>query len=145
MISDVCRYSCFPQEDDGVFREGPTRESRQVCRFSSGALLCLTPSLLSGKALTLPRFERVAQLNVILLIERALPVASSASTVTAHNLASPVAEHGDLRDYGIGAQILVDLGIREMILLSNTHSILPGIEGYGLTIVEQKPIRESGE
>ncbi len=39
-----------------------------------------------------------------------------------------------LRDYGIGAQILLDLGIREMILLSNSQRPVVGLEGYGLTI-----------
>ncbi len=45
-----------------------------------------------------------------------------------------------LRDYGIGAQILLDLGVHEMILLSNTHRTVVGLEGYGLNIVEQRPI-----
>ncbi len=45
-----------------------------------------------------------------------------------------------LRDYGIGAQILVDLGIRDMILLSNTRRTVVGLEGYGLNIVGQRPI-----
>jgi 3,4-dihydroxy 2-butanone 4-phosphate synthase/GTP cyclohydrolase II len=40
----------------------------------------------------------------------------------------------DLRDYGIGAQILLDLGVREMILLSNSKRPVVGLEGYGLTI-----------
>lgn len=39
-----------------------------------------------------------------------------------------------LRDYGIGAQILLDLGVREMILLSNSQRPVVGLEGYGLTI-----------
>ena len=45
-----------------------------------------------------------------------------------------------LRDYGVGAQILLDLGVRDMILLSNTKRTLVGLEGYGLTVVEQQPI-----
>ena len=45
-----------------------------------------------------------------------------------------------LRDYGVGAQILLDLGVREMILLSNTQHTIIGLEGYGLKVVEQKPI-----
>ena len=45
-----------------------------------------------------------------------------------------------LRDYGIGAQILVDLGIRNMILLSNTRRTVVGLEGYGLDIADQRPI-----
>ncbi len=42
-----------------------------------------------------------------------------------------------LRDYGIGAQILVDLGVHDMILLSNTQRTVIGLEGYGLNIVDQ--------
>ncbi len=45
-----------------------------------------------------------------------------------------------LRDYGVGAQILLDLGVSEMILLSNTHKTIVGLEGFGLKVVEQRPI-----
>jgi len=46
----------------------------------------------------------------------------------------------ELRDYGIGAQILLDLGIKDMILLSNRRRTIVGLEGYGLNIVEQRSI-----
>ena len=46
----------------------------------------------------------------------------------------------DMRDYGIGAQILVDLGVRKMKLLTNNPKKMVGLEGYGLSIVEQIPI-----
>jgi len=45
-----------------------------------------------------------------------------------------------LRDYGIGAQILVDLGVKDMILLSNHKRNIVGLEGYGLNVVEQRGI-----
>ena len=45
-----------------------------------------------------------------------------------------------LRDYGIGAQILLDLGVKNMILLTNQRRTVIGLEGYGLNIVEQRPI-----
>ncbi|MCA8928852.1 MAG: 3,4-dihydroxy-2-butanone-4-phosphate synthase [Alphaproteobacteria bacterium] len=45
-----------------------------------------------------------------------------------------------LRDYGIGAQILLDLGVREMVLLSNTERHIVGLEGYGLKVVETRPV-----
>ncbi|HUB50051.1 MAG TPA: 3,4-dihydroxy-2-butanone-4-phosphate synthase [Acetobacteraceae bacterium] len=45
-----------------------------------------------------------------------------------------------LRDYGIGAQILLDLGVKSMILLTNSRRTIIGLEGYGLNIVEQRPI-----
>jgi 3,4-dihydroxy 2-butanone 4-phosphate synthase / GTP cyclohydrolase II len=44
-----------------------------------------------------------------------------------------------LREYGIGAQILLDIGVKEMIMLSNREQTLVGIEGYGLTVVGQEP------
>lgn len=45
------------------------------------------------------------------------------------------------RGYGIGAQILLELGINEMIVLSNTEQTLIGLEGYGLTIAERRAIK----
>ncbi|MBV8967594.1 MAG: GTP cyclohydrolase II, partial [Verrucomicrobia bacterium] len=47
----------------------------------------------------------------------------------------------DLREYGIGAQILYDLGVRHIRLLTNNPKKVIGLEGYGLNIVDQLPIR----
>ena len=47
----------------------------------------------------------------------------------------------DLREYGIGAQILADLGIKKIKLLTNNPKKIVGLEGYGLEIVQQVPIR----
>jgi 3,4-dihydroxy 2-butanone 4-phosphate synthase/GTP cyclohydrolase II len=46
----------------------------------------------------------------------------------------------ELRDYGVGAQILAELGIHDMILLTNTHHSLVALEGYGLNIAGERPI-----
>ncbi|MGO9572012.1 MAG: bifunctional 3,4-dihydroxy-2-butanone-4-phosphate synthase/GTP cyclohydrolase II [Desulfomonilaceae bacterium] len=46
----------------------------------------------------------------------------------------------DLRDYGIGAQMLADLGVRKMRLMTNNPTKIVGLEGYGLEVVEQVPI-----
>jgi 3,4-dihydroxy 2-butanone 4-phosphate synthase/GTP cyclohydrolase II len=46
----------------------------------------------------------------------------------------------DLRDYGIGAQILVDLGVKRLRLLTNNPKKIVGLEGYGLEVIERVPI-----
>jgi len=51
---------------------------------------------------------------------------------------------GELRDYGVGAQILLDLGISQMTLLTNTKRSIVGLEGFGLEIVGQRPIPTKG-
>ncbi len=49
----------------------------------------------------------------------------------------------DLRDYGIGAQILVDLGLSSIRILTNTPKKIHGLEGYGLSVSEQIPIEQA--
>ena len=49
---------------------------------------------------------------------------------------------GELRDYGIGAQILVDMGVSEMTLLTNSPQNPVGLEGYGLSVVSERAIPE---
>jgi 3,4-dihydroxy 2-butanone 4-phosphate synthase/GTP cyclohydrolase II len=49
----------------------------------------------------------------------------------------------DLRDYGIGAQILVDLGVRKMRLMTNNPKKIIGLEGYGLKVVERVAVETS--
>jgi 3,4-dihydroxy 2-butanone 4-phosphate synthase / GTP cyclohydrolase II len=46
----------------------------------------------------------------------------------------------DMRDYGIGAQILADLGVRRMRLMTNNPKKMVGLEGYGLSVVERVPL-----
>ena len=46
----------------------------------------------------------------------------------------------DLRDYGVGAQILVSLGVRKMKLMTNNPKKIIGLEGYGLEVIERVPI-----
>ncbi|RIV88920.1 3,4-dihydroxy-2-butanone-4-phosphate synthase [Aurantiacibacter zhengii] len=77
--------------------------------------------------------------GVVVLINR--PVTDYA-TRAVHRLSAKaepyVAE--EQRDYGVGAQILTELGVRDMILLTNTSHSLVGLDGYGLSIVGERPI-----
>jgi 3,4-dihydroxy 2-butanone 4-phosphate synthase/GTP cyclohydrolase II len=50
----------------------------------------------------------------------------------------------EIRDYGIGAQILSDLGVRNMVRLSDNPRPIVGLEGYGLRVVETRPLRRGG-
>jgi 3,4-dihydroxy 2-butanone 4-phosphate synthase/GTP cyclohydrolase II len=50
----------------------------------------------------------------------------------------------ELRDYGIGAQILIDLGVRDMILLTNMPRLIVGLDGYGLHVVGNRPVPAGG-
>ena len=49
-------------------------------------------------------------------------------------------ENSERRDYGGGAQILSELGVRDMVLLTNTSHSLVALEGYGLSIVGERSI-----
>jgi 3,4-dihydroxy 2-butanone 4-phosphate synthase/GTP cyclohydrolase II len=77
--------------------------------------------------------------GVIVVINRPSPRSFSKQL----NLRSGKADADDmeeLRDYGVGAQILSSLGIHDMILLTNSHHTPVALGGYGLTIVEERPI-----
>jgi 3,4-dihydroxy 2-butanone 4-phosphate synthase/GTP cyclohydrolase II len=80
--------------------------------------------------------------GVVVLIREGRP--TSVSERIKARLANRPDSRNELRDYGVGAQILLDLGVREMILLSNTKRTIIGLEGYGLTLVGQHalPLRD---
>jgi len=70
---------------------------------------------------------------------------TNASAITERFGAAPADPPGAreerlLREYGVGAQILLDLGVRKMILLSTAPQTIVGLDGYGLEIVEQREI-----
>ena len=76
--------------------------------------------------------------GVLVLIREHRPTALAERVrLLADGSARPQSE---LRDYGIGAQILLDLGITDMILLTSHRRTVIGLEGYGLNIVEQRAI-----
>jgi 3,4-dihydroxy 2-butanone 4-phosphate synthase/GTP cyclohydrolase II len=80
-----------------------------------------------------------AKRGAVVLIRSANPSVLSARVRS--NFSERESPYLELRDYGTGAQILLDLGVREMVLLSNTKRTMIAIEGYGLKIVEQRPIK----
>ena len=77
--------------------------------------------------------------GVVVLIREGYPTTLS-DKLKARRAGVPPDGGHELRDYGIGAQILLDLGVREMIVLSNNPLTVVGLEGYGLSIVSQRPI-----
>lgn len=68
------------------------------------------------------------------------PYAKSLSDTVKSRIGEPPEGTRELRDYGVGAQVLLDLGIKNMILLSNTKKTIIGLDGYDLDVVEQRPI-----
>ena len=81
--------------------------------------------------------------GVVVLIREPLP--TSLSDRVRARIAGGATPGDQLRDYGVGAQILLDLGVREMVLLSNTKRTIVGLEGYGLSLAGQRPIAHEGE
>ncbi len=75
--------------------------------------------------------------GVVVLLRETRPDAISSRV---ERLSGQEAPGGQLRDYGIGAQILLDLGVRKLELISNTRRTLIGVEGYGLSIVGQRAL-----
>ncbi|MGE5540257.1 MAG: 3,4-dihydroxy-2-butanone-4-phosphate synthase [Gemmatimonas sp.] len=77
--------------------------------------------------------------GVIVIIREPTPTTISRQLKERDGLAmrTPIAE---LRQYGLGAQILLDLGVKKMILLSNTRRTIVGLNGYGIQLVGQEPI-----
>lgn len=77
--------------------------------------------------------------GVIVLIREGYPTFLSDKLKARRDGVAPDGGH-ELRDYGIGAQILLDLGVKEMVLLSNNPMTVVGLEGYGLKIASRRPI-----
>ena len=83
--------------------------------------------------------------GVIVVINRAMKgVVSRFMQLRAEGKGAGAPEVEELRDYGVGAQILAELGVEEMVLLTNTHHTLVGLEGYGLSIVGERAIPGTG-
>ena len=95
----------------------------------------------TGRANDLQRAMEIlgAEERCVLVLIRE-PMATSLSDKLRQRSGEEPAGDKELRDYGVGAQILLDLGVRNMILLSNSEKTVVGLEGYGLSIVGRRPI-----
>jgi len=81
--------------------------------------------------------------GVIVVINRPMQNALS-NELNRRSGKAPAEDQEQLRDYGVGAQILSALGVQDMILLTNTHHTPVALGGYGLTIVGERPIPLKG-
>ena len=79
--------------------------------------------------------------GVIVLVREPSP--TSLSEAVRARQGKPEKTFVELREYGLGAQILLDLGVSDMIVLSNTKRTIVGLDGYGLRVVEQRPLPRS--
>ncbi len=92
----------------------------------------------SGELQAALRMIDEAGRGVVVLIREPMP--TSLSTHLRGHPGQPPASTTELRDIGVGAQILLDLGVRDMIVLSNSQHTYIGLEGYGLRAVDWRPI-----
>ncbi len=100
----------------------------------------------SGKSGELQQSMRMIEAEgrgIVVLIREPYP--KSLSDRVRQRLGEPPEGQQELRDYGVGAQILLDLGVQDLILLSNTKRTIVGIDGYDLNVAEQRPIPPVGE
>lgn len=77
--------------------------------------------------------------GIVVIIRDPSPTALSRAVREREGQKSSLPIH-ELRQYGVGAQILFDLGARNIILLSNTNRSIVGLDGYGISLVGQQPI-----
>ncbi|MEE4452111.1 3,4-dihydroxy-2-butanone-4-phosphate synthase [Novosphingobium resinovorum] len=75
--------------------------------------------------------------GVIILLNPQIKLSQEVGAVATQELENVT----HLRDYGVGAQILAELGIHDMILLTNSHHVLVALAGYGLNVVGERPLR----
>jgi 3,4-dihydroxy 2-butanone 4-phosphate synthase/GTP cyclohydrolase II len=96
----------------------------------------------SGELSASMRMIAEANRGVVVFIRETAPtfISRALKEREGHSRSGPISE---LRQYGLGAQILLDLGLKNVILLSNTQHNIVGLEGYGLTVVDQRPIPDS--
>ncbi|WP_294137085.1 3,4-dihydroxy-2-butanone-4-phosphate synthase [Sphingobium sp.] len=85
--------------------------------------------------------EIIAQEGAGLIVVLTVPTPENFVTrILEHHAGRPGSGMDELRDYGVGAQILAELGVHDMVLLTNSHHSLIALDGYDLAVVGQRPI-----
>ncbi|RZF63539.1 3,4-dihydroxy-2-butanone-4-phosphate synthase [Sphingomonas populi] len=79
--------------------------------------------------------------GVVVVINRSFGDLGGAIAERQRQIRGETSDPGELRDYGTGAQVLTELGIHDIILLSTTPHSPVALAGYGLTIVEERPLK----
>jgi 3,4-dihydroxy 2-butanone 4-phosphate synthase/GTP cyclohydrolase II len=151
--------------EDTVIAEavgGQWRALVYASTVSHGEHLALVKGEIGGEAPVLVRMHAASLLNDIvagrgigelhgamrMIAEAGRGVVVLLRDARAHDLSEQLRRGREaapeLRDYGIGAQILADLGVTRMIRLSNHPRPIVGLEGYGIEVVETRPIPTDG-
>jgi 3,4-dihydroxy 2-butanone 4-phosphate synthase/GTP cyclohydrolase II len=81
--------------------------------------------------------------GVIVILNR--PIADFASRAVQARDNPDLSMMDELRDYGVGAQILTELEVHDMVLLTNSHHTLVALDGYGLSVVGERPILSAAQ
>ncbi len=124
----------------------PTREPTLV-RVHTGSVLGDMVGLERGERLAMTdaveRIEAEGQ-GVILLLPGRKDLSSELAFFAGEDVPRPQLEQGEvLREYGLGAQVLADLGLGKVRILTNRPRRIPSLEGYGLEVVEQQTMRDT--
>ena len=86
-----------------------------------------------------PKGDLVSELDRAVLLSGRAPVAQKNGESKGPS-PKPAASNAPLREFGLGAQVLADLGVQELVLLSNHETKIAGLDGFGLKVVERIPI-----
>jgi 3,4-dihydroxy 2-butanone 4-phosphate synthase/GTP cyclohydrolase II len=123
--------------------KGDVRNSKELVLVRGRAVDFMADVLGDKKDSTLHRsmelIEKAGQ-GVIVILREASPQALSKKFTKDQGGDQPASGSSDLRKYGIGAQILKDIGVTNMTLLTDSPKNVVGLEGYGLYITGHKPI-----